>query len=312
MGCIASLGLCNPCCNISNNIGLDCAGKNRLPLSVVNGIMVLLGVCFAIVGCLGAFSDKDLIKTFPWMTWVPANFTMDGYDQAGQPIYNAHPNDDGITFYSNIWGITDEYNTAKLAWRDYRGAGEDCADYHLSILSCMGCGLFFTFSTLTQVANRAYEDWDTNGNKCAMLVTTLFALICNSFAVGLYHHNCFGEFHALDMEPKMGIGYYSFLLCILLANVPNFIVNLLIKVPGYEVEQASASEKTPLTAETSAKTSAKTPSKGGASLKKSSKTKAAAAGAAAAPPADPPSEMKRPRPGGAKIPKSSKKKPPTK
>jgi hypothetical protein len=228
---------------------------------------------------------------------------MDGYDHAGQPIYSAHPNDDGIQFYSNIWGITDEYNTAKLAWRDYRGAGEECADYHLSILSCMGCGLFFTFLTLTQVANRAYEDWDTNGNKCFMLVTTLCALICNCIAVGLYHSKCFGEFHSLDMDPKAGIGYYSFLLCILLANVPNFIVNLLIKVPGYVVEQASASEKTPLTAETSAKKT----SKGGASIKKPSKTKAAAPPPAAPPPADPPSATKKPRAGGAKLGKSKKK-----
>jgi len=245
MGCIASVGICNPFCNLTNDIGTECATKNRMVLSIINTILLVFGVCFAVVGCIGAFSDEDLIKSFPWMTFHQSNYTAEGVDAAGITIYKAHVNDNGILFYSNIWGITDEYKTAHLAWREWSGEGRVCADSHLTVLTCMGIGLFFAILSLLQGLNRMDADWDTNGNKCMMLFTTFSAVVCNSIAVGVFSADCFAAAHKYDMHPKMGIGYYSFIVCILAANIPNFIINLVIKVPP----PSQGGEATPLLSE---------------------------------------------------------------
>jgi len=233
MGCIASVGICNPFCNLTNDIGTEWATKNRMVLSIINTILLVFGVCFAVVGAIGAFSDEDLIKSFPWMTFHQSNYTAEGVDAAGVTIYQAHVNDDGILFYSNIWGITDEYKTAHLAWREWNGEGKVCADAHLTVLTCMGIGLFFAILSLLQALNRMDADWDTNGNKCMMLFTTFSAMVSNSIAVGVFSSDCYAAAYKYDMHPKMGIGYYSFIVCILAANVPNFIINLVIKVPSH-------------------------------------------------------------------------------
>jgi len=246
MGCIASIEGCSRFCNLTNQ-GLECAKTNRFGLSAINLLLSLLGVCFGIVACLGAFSDEDLIKTFPWMTWMPANYTTVGYD-GNITVYHAESNSDGISFYSNLWGLTDEYKTAKMAWDKYPGAGTDCADAHLGMLINMGIGLTMSFLALAQVCNRMKEVWDRNGgNKCLMLLTTLVATICNGVAVATYSSECFHAAHEHNMQPAMGIGYYSFVACILVGNLPNFFINLAIPVAEEDDCAGKDEETTPLT-----------------------------------------------------------------
>jgi len=233
-------------CNLLDGVGTDFAHKQRKCLSIFNFLFVFIGFICGCCAAAGAFRSADIIHALPWMTWEPANFTVAGYTDINGtmvPEYVANKLTNPQIYYSNLWGTTDENKKAKIAWKDYPGVPEKCADCYEPMLWCLGLGLTCTVATMVLALTRMNAANDRA--KCWGVIFSLLAICINmSGLIGVWG-SCFKSAYDQDMSPRASIGTYAYVTCILVANWPSFIIQLCI--PANKEDDADDEEaKQPL------------------------------------------------------------------
>merc|ERR1711981_49826 len=132
------------------------------------------------------------------------------------------------TYYANLWGCTDDGMEAKLQWKDYPAVNDVCSDSYVPMLWGVGGGLVLTLVTMILTFTRM--DPQSDKTKCWCVFFGLLAIIWNlSFFLGVWGR-CFHSVYDRDMHPHFGVGAYAYMILIILANWPNFIIHLVIPV----------------------------------------------------------------------------------
>jgi hypothetical protein len=230
-------------CNLLDGVGTDFAHENRKVLSVINFLFVFIGFICGCCAAAGGFRSADIIHSLPWMTWEPANFTVAGYTDINGtmvPEYVANHLTNPEIYYSNLWGTTDADKKAKIAWKDYPGVPEKCADCYEPMLWGLALGLIFTVATMVLALTRM--DASRDRAKCWAVMFSFLAIGVNMGSLIGIWGSCFKSAYDQDMSPRASIGTYAYVACILVANWPSFIIQLCIPVRDGDSD-GSAAEK---------------------------------------------------------------------
>jgi hypothetical protein len=236
-------------CNSLDAIGCDWSNSNRKGLSIFNFVLIFIGFVCGCVAAAGAFRSEDIIHALPWMTYTLANYTLSGYvDVNGTkvPEYVANRPTNPETYYANLWGCTDDGKNAKLQWKDYPAVNDVCSDSYVPMLWGVGGGLVLTLVTMILTFTRM--DPHSDKTKCWCVFFGLLAIIWNmSFFLGVWGR-CFHSVYDRDMHPHFGVGAYAYMILIILANWPNFIIHLIIPVYDEDLH-GSQEENKPLSSD---------------------------------------------------------------